>query len=966
MNTRKFWVFVFILVLLIVLSAINLRVVSSSLINPDRIGNIITQLVGAKINVSKTDFSLWRGLQLSDFKLSMTSTPQTEIILLSAKNIGITPDRLKLINGEFIISEIVLNQPELDWNYKLVAQLFDNLKFSDIYPSEYNAKFKQPPKKIQPKINIINGSAYIRDINILSKDTSAKLSDINISLHPIGINRYLIEGEFKLGLMQTQKTEYFSGDWRINGEINLNSGLVHLKISISGLEIGENLSNKLSDKFKNIWNTYQIQGKINLNIDYSYNLNTKSNDFTVQMDCLDNEIIYKNFPYKTTNIKGQVSFSKSGIQLKKISAYDPRNGGNILLDGQVDGYELDSGFTFNISANNIILDNKLLDTTPRSIKEIWSNLAITKGNLDISGIISRPDGPNKTEEYNLKLLFKDVEFSPIFFPYTVVNSDADIEVSIKNNIPTEVKIKSLGATRQSGTNNETKSNIHLSGSFYVMPNNEYYQFSVEAKNIQTNDYALKEAVKKHLPDAEKLWITYQPAGLVNLNVLISKQPGDKQADTQLSIECNNNSIKLDPSFYQLSSLKGQIDYIPRALFKKESLENNTYDFFLPEQITDKQLGNKQKDYSKYREMPVLCLKHLRACNDKASFDFDGVIINPFSKSEKPVFLLSIQASQVDLSHQLLELLPEPIGSFLKDIELKGNSNMLINITNPNFNRDTINYHAEVKLSNGSFRIGLLLNEINGSVTIKGQVQGDSQQGHTAGSIQINHLRIEDKQFSNLSIQFLREKNRFSFYDINGAAYGGTISGYTTVELPTKQNTGHYKYYGQVNLVGLDIRSIGRDTTLVTSDISGKLSAELTIGGNGITKEDISIQGHASIVDAQLWEVPIFLSIFNLFTLSEKSAFHEGEVKFSMKGGKINVTRLIFTSKSVTLKGAGTIKLDGSLDLQFDTQFAPWFLPNIKLLKDITNLFTQGIYTIKVEGSFSEPKAILKPLPLILK
>ncbi|MFA5795278.1 MAG: hypothetical protein WC980_09495 [Candidatus Brocadiia bacterium] len=854
----------------------------------------------------------------------------------------------------------------MNWDYKLISQLINNLESSNTSPLSYGTDPARSIGKNLPQITVINGTVHIKDVSLLSKETSAKLSNINISLYPIGVNRCLIEGESKLELIQARETEYFSANWLINGEIDFHSGIVRLKLSGLGLKIDENLSNKLSDELRHIWKRYQAQGKVNLNIDYTYNLNTKSSDFTVQMDCLDTEMTYSNFPYKISNIKGQVIFSESVIQLKKLSTYDPKNNSLIELDGQVNGYDINSGFALNINANNIILDNKLFQATSSNVKEIWNKLAITRGNIDIKGTVIRAEGPNKAEEYGLEFLFKAVEFTPAFFPYTVVNSDADIGINIKNNAATEVKIKSLNAVRRSGTNNENKSDIHLVGNYHFAPDNESYQIIVEAKDIQTSDYALKEAVKKYLPDTEKLWMTYQPAGLINLNVTVSKQPGDKNTNIQLSIECNNNSIKLKPSFYPLSSLTGKIDYIPRALLKKDILEKNTYDSSLTEQITSKQPDNKQADYSKYREMPVLLLKNLKAANNKTVFNFNGIIINPFSGEEKPIFLLSITASQIDLSPQLFELVPEPICGFLKDLELTGNSNMSINITSPNLSGDTINYQAEIKLSNGALRVGLLLNEINGSITIKGQSQANSQKGHTAGSIQMNHLRIEGKQFSNLSIQFLRENNRFSFYDINGSAYGGTISGYTTVELPNKQNASSYKYYGQINLVGLDIRSIGRDTTLVASDISGKLSAELIIAGNNISKEAISIQGQASIIDAQLWEVPIFLSIFNLFTMSEKSVFHEGEIKFSMKGGKINVTRLIFASKSVTLKGAGTIKLDGTLDLQFDTQFAPWFLPDIKILKDITNLFTKGIYTIKVEGPFTEPKAVLKPLPLLFK
>jgi hypothetical protein len=279
--------------------------------------------------------------------------------------------------------------------------------------------------------------------------------------------------------------------------------------------------------------------------------------------------------------------------------------------------------------------------------------------------------------------------------------------------------------------------------------------------------------------------------------------------------------------------------------------------------------------------------------------------------------------------------------------------------------DDLRYTAEFNLLDGSFVNVVNFNNIIGNIIIKGAL---AQSGnYLSGSAKFSQLKVENKVINNLSLRFLQEKDRISFYDIKGNSYNGAVSGYLVASSPltSSDSSEAYHYQGKVALSGIDLKEFGRDTFLSTKELIGRLSTELEFTGIGASLESLNGSGRLFINNAQLWEVPVFLSIYNLFTLRERSPFHDGEMKFTVTQNKMNIKRLIFNSKDVILKGKGEVNLkDGNVNLRVDAQFTKSIIPNIPIVKEIKDLITKGIYTIEIKGPFTDPKAEIKPLPIL--
>jgi hypothetical protein len=434
---------------------------------------------------------------------------------------------------------------------------------------------------------------------------------------------------------------------------------------------------------------------------------------------------------------------------------------------------------------------------------------------------------------------------------------------------------------------------------------------------------------------------------------------DHKIDVKSVIQINDMAFKIGQSSLPITQVRGQIEY-----------------------------------YSNYaaNQKSHISFSHISAVYKETHFEMMG-IIDDFSFDSigiSPKIALDINISNLVFGEkEFYSIIPVNLRDLLQQIDFNGKADVSLKIT-ADKNGDSspqaflygLNYMGELKLLDCGFKSGINFEDITGSIILKGRYllaanPSDMTANYMAGSGKISQIRVENKFISNLSIQFLQEKDRISFYDIKGNSYNGAISAFFRISLPESTRTitssnstlikdmGAYEYQGKIELVGIDIKEFRRDTPLGNKDISGKFSAEMNFTGKGISTQSLKVQGTASIINAQLWEVPVFLSVYNLFTLTEKSTFKEGEIRFAVSNGEMNIRRLIFSSKDVILKGAGKMKLDdGALNIQFDTQFLKSIIPKIPIFEPIKNFFLKNIYTIKVEGTFSNPQAEIKPLPIL--
>lgn len=750
--------------------------------------------------------------------------------------------------------------------------------------------------KSLPYIVIKQGRLRLGHSGFLKEGCIQTLENVRLDLYPFAKTNYKIEG---------QADAKDLGRWLITGEMNVKEQDFRVTFITKDISLGESIATKLSPQLRKTWDRYCPQGQVKLGINLTHKPDAiPPLDFTVILDCQDAEMTYLQFPYKVFNIKGKIEILKEGARLINLNG---RNGAtNVSLSGKTIGYDKHAGFEIKIDIKNLSFDKRLYEALPKPIKKVWERLN-PQGMVDANCYITRETGIDKKVNYDIRLQCRDCNFVFDQFPYPL--NGASGEIVYKNG---ETTIKSLVARHD-------KAEVKIDGVLDKGGEKGRVDIVIEAKDVELSDYALKEAFNNLVTGGDKLWENHLPEGPADFQIMLQKTSQHQPMEAQVIMDCKKDNFKYGPEKYPLNEVTGQIVY-----------------------------------HSKTKKIkgPRVLFQHLLARNEKSQFEIDGEIVNPTmsgnSKATPQEYSVKIKAKNLIINPVLEHLLPESLAQFIHELTPAGVLDLALDIKQHTQSTPVLNYSAELKLTDGTMNPGFALTEMNGTIKIIGE--RTSQWHHLKGSVGFSHLRAENKRFENVSITFSQEGNRFSFYKIDGSAYQGRVSGNFYITLP------EYNYIGHLSLAGIDLKDFSRDTFVAGKDISGKLAVELDFKGLGEDINTLTGQGRLFITEAQLWEVPLFLSIFNAFSLKKKSVFKEGIVKARIENGKIIIRRAVFTSPSLILKGEGHIKLkNGKLDLLFKTETK-------SLIKIIVDPIVNVIYAIKIGGTFKEPSPGIIVLP----
>lgn len=197
----------------------------------------------------------------------------------------------------------------------------------------------------------------------------------------------------------------------------------NLKLDAKGAQLGEQLFDLLPEPLEEIVLEFQPDGKI----DYKADLN-KTNpdpneypDYNIDVTCLNDSVNCKWFAYPLKDITGDLTVTKDFIKLRDIVAAaaegihieEPNSSGRSLTDLaqtqpgastlKINGEVIlaDSVFSsgwFELSARNILLDERLKIALPESHKAFYSQLSPT-GRFDVDSFGVRISGDEKGEKY---------------------------------------------------------------------------------------------------------------------------------------------------------------------------------------------------------------------------------------------------------------------------------------------------------------------------------------------------------------------------------------------------------------------------------------------------------------------------------------------------------------------------------------------------------------------------------------
>ncbi|MBI4712258.1 MAG: hypothetical protein HY762_02985 [Planctomycetes bacterium] len=497
MKTRTILIFLAIFACLLLLVVINFKIVSHSFVSPARAETLINQITGLEVKVSKVEFNFWRGIKITGLQL-----PQGD--LLKIRRIIIIPNRMKLIRGELVIDEVIIDRPDINY----LAEKLPQLKIS-----------AGASKTAAPRIMIRDGRFAFSHPDLLASGATETIDDIDLYLYPLSAQRYLVEGR-AAGLEGAHKEKV---EWRINGELDAARQFLKIALASDNINVGESFAQRLAEHYRHIWQQYQPSGPVNLELNLAGSLAPGNQmDFNINVNLLGNEITYRHFPYRLQGVIGQIVLTRNGIRLVNMRSRMEQL--SVALESQIMGYARNSPYEIRLNVTNMPLDKRLYNALSPDLRATWDKLKPSAGSGNAEVLVNYQ--PSTGIEYQLQIFCKNATFTPLYFLYRIIDAEGEIEARIATGQPTNIKIKSISGRHQSSA-------VTVSGNITAPPDlpaeasaqagNTAYDLTINGKDVDAADMTLKDAMAALTGDADKFWAEQKPSGKIDCTVKLTGQ-----------------------------------------------------------------------------------------------------------------------------------------------------------------------------------------------------------------------------------------------------------------------------------------------------------------------------------------------------------------------------------------------------------------------------------------------------------
>lgn len=269
----------------------------------------------------------------------------------------------------------------------------------------------------------------------------------------------------------------------------------------------------------------------------------------------------------------------------------------------------------------------------------------------------------------------------------------------------------------------------------------------------------------------------------------------------------------------------------------------------------------------------------------------------------------------------------------------------------------VDFDGQIVARDLSMLLGTRIEEINGTWTIdSGRVTPSG--GELRGRINDVSLRVHQHRAHGFHATFRADPTELVFERARLRLHGGEVRGE-----PPDGPAIRYGFAGGGSLglriawQGVGLTEFLRAGGVVGSRLRGTLSGRLELDAaldQPVTR--VRAQGGLRVRDARLGEVPMFSAIYTYLAPDKRLWFDGASVKVALRDGRLEISDLEMTSPLVTVKGRGSMAMDGYIDmvLAFPDLFggsADWLL-----LPAFFRMLSSQVVRFHVYGYLRNPRA----------
>ncbi len=734
------------------------------------------------------------------------------------------------------------------------------------------------------------------------------------------------------------QAKFGDADLRISGtvagweeEADLNG-----RLNATGLLINERLARKLPDGISRAWNVTRPEGPIDLDIQFSRQMDKWQSAGTAQLRGVDVQM--SNFPYPVSQLVGPLRFDNQRVATDGLSG---RIGGqrlSVAFDQMRDGRP---GATWlQMAADGpVAIDSPLLASLtpmdqPTSRLEHFVRTLVPSGSLHlVAARFDRNELGKTRKSLDLRVTGGSLRYKE--FPYPLYDVRGQITVH-------DDWVRLIGF-QASNTDN---AKILCDGSFLTMPNDQPHPTDGDwqlALQFKTRDLPLDETLRAALsPESRDLWDQLSPTGVVD-QADVSLHHADRWSEPKIVISANqfsrptidNRTVSL-----RATTIPYRIDIVEGAV---------RFD------------GNEVKIHS------------LDCRHDSTRIAADGRCLQ--TESGQWRMDLNIHSgSRLHPDPELIGSLPTEVRGTFQKLQLRGplSARGTVGVLLPDTRHPdpTVDWNINFQLEGN--RIGDVgpVRDMRGEITMRGLRDANSVVAD--GVIQIDSMHIQNQQITSITGPYGIRDDRLYLGEAmmqltdNRAAVGTPGGSKRPTESlsiglePLKPTPIQGKVFnGLVSLSGDVLLSDGAFNVVVSivdanvakmlvdigqadSTVKGVAQGQVRLEGVVGAAHLLKGAGSASLSQANLYQLPLLISVFNMLRVkpSESVAFTDGTARFSIYGENVNFSELKLWGDLIQLDGIGTMNRSHEVDLSFNTRVSPQNIWSV-----VTDTFGESNYTL---------------------
>jgi hypothetical protein len=316
------------------------------------------------------------------------------------------------------------------------------------------------------------------------------------------------------------------------------------------------------------------------------------------------------------------------------------------------------------------------------------------------------------------------------------------------------------------------------------------------------------------------------------------------------------------------------------------------------------------------------------------------------------WLEGIRARGVPPDADLMAALPPPVRKGVEVLRLQETLELETKLTldaPPEGEQLKVWWDGAATLRDATLQAGVTVSGVRGQVACRGFHDG-RQLGGVAGDVFFEQATVLNQPLRNVHARALvldTSPDVLRVEDLRADLFGGSLGGQARVEL-----TPTLRY--EVLLEALEVRleEFGKHNLGKDADLQGPARAGLHLVGEGDDLSGLRGNGRIQVDGGKMYRLNPLLDLLKAFGLRapDKTAFEQARVVFGIEGPQVRVHQLDLIGSAISLRGQGTVNLDGSaLNLEFSADWGrvPQMLP--PGISDLSQAVSDQVFRIRARG-----------------